>query len=71
MYYGNTSVSTTSNGINTFEFFDDFNRANSSDVGNDWVEDVNIFSIENNMLKGSSIGGTTDTGIYKNPYFWI
>jgi hypothetical protein len=52
MYYGNPSATTTSNGTNTFEFFDNFNRANSGTVGNNWVIDRGTFNITNNKLLG-------------------
>ncbi|MDD5703755.1 MAG: DUF2341 domain-containing protein, partial [Dehalococcoidales bacterium] len=38
MYYGNLSATSSSNGGNTFDFFDDFDRDNSSTVGNNWTE---------------------------------
>jgi len=53
MYYGGTETA-VSNGANTFPFFDDFNRADSSDVGNGWTEYTNIFSISSNTLQGTA-----------------
>lgn len=38
MYYGNPSSSSASNGEATFEFFDDFDRADSTDMGSKWSE---------------------------------
>jgi hypothetical protein len=51
IYYGKSGASDGSDGPNTFNFFDDFVRDNSADVGNGWTEDDNIGSIENNQLK--------------------
>jgi len=39
VYYGNSTAPSYSNGSIVFEFFDDFNRADSSTIGNGWVED--------------------------------
>jgi len=41
VYYGQATVTTTSNGIDTFRYFDDFSRADSETVGNGWTEDEN------------------------------
>jgi hypothetical protein len=55
VYYGKEDATTTSNIFNTFDLADDFNRADSSIVGEDWIEDedagVGALSIENNALK--------------------
>ena len=55
IYYGKSDATTTSNGFNTFNLFDDFNRANNSAVGNGWTEDedagVGALSIDTNTLK--------------------
>ena len=61
MYYGNSTVSSTENGTNVFEFFDDFNRANSGTIGNDWAESSgNTAEILDNRVR---IG--TDTLVYR------
>lgn len=40
MYYSNPSASPYSNGVNTFIFFDDFERGSDGDMlGNNWAED--------------------------------
>lgn len=39
-------------------FSDDFNRANSSDLGSDWVEVSGDWSIISNQLSSGSAGGT-------------
>jgi hypothetical protein len=39
LYYGNASAPAVSNGVNTFIFFDDFERGSDGDtVGGDWTE---------------------------------
>ena len=50
MYYNNTSVSTTSNISNAFIFGDDFNRDESSTIGNDWEENTIGGNITNNSM---------------------
>jgi len=52
MYYGNSEVDAYWNGSMTFEFFDDFNRANTI-PGSNWQVVGNILQdgIENNTLK--------------------
>lgn len=56
VYYGKSGENTTSNGTAAFEFFDDFDRADSADVGNDWTEDYNIGSISSNRLRVAGLG---------------
>ncbi len=53
LYYGNNQADTISNGNATFVLFDDFERPNSTLVGNGWNEDEGggEASIENGMLK--------------------
>lgn len=50
MYYGNSSASTTSNGTNTFYFFDDFSNGLSKWVMDSWNTD----SIYINQSQGNS-----------------
>ncbi|NOR85948.1 DUF2341 domain-containing protein [archaeon] len=59
-YYGNSGVSSVSNGGNVFEFYDDFNRADSGTVGNGWSQWANVV-ISDNRLKF-----TTDSTIYRS-----
>ena len=61
MYYGNSGASDASNGTNTFIFFDDFVRADSTNTG--WTEDTIDWSIASNTLTGTRAG--TDGAIYK------
>ena len=49
MYYGNSGVSTTSNGDNTFCFFDNFNSGSSPDT-NKW-DTVGTISVDAGYLK--------------------
>ncbi|MFW9847922.1 MAG: DUF2341 domain-containing protein [Candidatus Thorarchaeota archaeon] len=55
LYYGNVGATTTSNASNVFEFYDGFNRADSSIVGNGWTEDegpsVGEISISSDTLQ--------------------
>ena len=51
MYYGNSSASTTSNGTNTFYFFDDFSNGLSKWVMDSWNTD----SIYINQSQGDSV----------------
>jgi len=55
-----------SDGNATFLFFDGFDRADSADVGNGWIEDVNIGSIDTNRLK--MVGSTTTVPAIKKAY---
>ena len=50
MYYGKSSITTTSNGTNTFYFFDDFSNGLSKWVMNSWNTD----SISINTSQGNS-----------------
>jgi len=58
MYYGNSGASPESDGPNTFEVFDDFNRAS---IGSNWTQhgdmDAGIWSINANRLKVSDTDG--------------
>jgi hypothetical protein len=66
MYYGNPSANSASSGINTFLFFEDFNRANSGTVGNGWTEHYDAsFEISANQLKGTWITGHPTVGCLK------
>jgi len=55
IYYGNKMVSTIDDGFSTFPIFDDFNRPNSTLVGNGWIEDegdgVGSLDIESSTLR--------------------
>lgn len=53
IYYGNALASTTSNGHDTFDFYEDFARDDSETVGANWVEDEDgtSVSIEDEMLR--------------------
>ena len=53
VYYGNSTVSTTSNGTATFPVFDDFNRADNATVGGDWTDNAGSGDndIYNNTLR--------------------
>ena len=63
MYYGKVGASAVSSGTDTFIWFDDFNRADSGTVGNDWVETVDDdFSILSNKLK--IVAGSGDGDLY-------
>ncbi|MCL5094312.1 MAG: DUF2341 domain-containing protein [Patescibacteria group bacterium] len=68
MYYGNSAAATTSNGSNTFDFFDDFNRADNTTVGNGWTEDYDIGSINGNKLKITGINSTSTGWAIWKPY---
>lgn len=52
-YYGNSTVSTVSNGPYTFTIFDDFNRADNDTVGGTWTDDAGSGDndISSNTLK--------------------
>jgi len=60
IYYCKSDATTTSNGANTFVFFDDFNRANKADIT---IEDTysqtggGTWSIEDNKLKNIGAAG--------------
>lgn len=65
MYFGNSGASSSSNGTNVFDLFDDFNRADSATVGNGWYEGndglYGIANITDGRLRfthNSSSGGT-------------
>ena len=61
MYYGNSSVSTTSEGADTFIFFDDFedddNLAIWDDVGGDWSTQDSVVKMGTYAAYGDSGGG--------------
>ncbi len=62
-YYGSEDALSESNITATFVFGDDFERPDSPDVGNGWVEDYPGYtSIENGMLK---VDSGTSTGTYR------
>lgn len=54
MVYGGT-LPLKSDGEDVFEFFDDFDRADSTTEGNGWTGDTSYFSIEDGKLKLTSI----------------
>jgi len=55
MYYGNASATTTSNGDNTFEFFDDFSGAYP---GSKWTGDTSYGTVTNGILDYYSGSGS-------------
>ena len=65
VYYGYASATTTSNGGNTFTFFDNFNRADSNSLGASLsTYGATTWSIDGNGLKG--VGGAGESGVYWN-----
>ena len=52
LYYGNSSASTTSNGTNTFTFFDDFNNG---------IIDSNKWDTVNNVVEEDGLAKVVDT----------
>ncbi|MFA6028047.1 MAG: DUF2341 domain-containing protein [Patescibacteria group bacterium] len=62
MYYGNATVSSGSSGDNTFIFFDDFNRDDSTSLGADWSEygDGNWQISSNTLYRPDVSSGTID-----------
>ncbi|MFA5368870.1 MAG: DUF2341 domain-containing protein [Candidatus Paceibacterota bacterium] len=54
MYYKNTGATTTANGDNTFEFFDDFNGG-SLDLTK-WREDTSNFTVSGGILSNTTNG---------------
>lgn len=71
MYYGNSTVGNTTarNGTKVFEFFDDFNRANSDTVGNGWTETNAAGAyIQNNALYQNT---TSETDGWDSTYHSI
>jgi hypothetical protein len=52
IYYGKSGDTYAGNGTTTFDFFDDFNRANSATVGNGWLE-TGSANISSNTLSAS------------------
>lgn len=50
MYYKNSGASTTSNISYTFIFGDDFNRANSTTIGNNWEQNTISGNITSNVM---------------------
>ena len=59
IYYGKSDAASGSNCGNTFIFGDDFDRADSATVGNDWTETNS--AIESNALKVVRSGGVDET----------
>ena len=54
VYYGNSTATSASSGAAVFSLFDDFNRSDSSTVGNGWTEDEygsGTVSISSNTLQ--------------------
>lgn len=70
LYYGNPSATSVKNGYKTFEQFDDFNRADNTNVGNNWLETDGAGSAEisSNQLKLSITNTTKDGVIAYKPY---
>ena len=60
MYYGNPSAASESNGTKVFDFFDDFDRADSGTVGNGWTESesTGTVSINGGTLQESLTSGS-------------
>lgn len=58
MYYGNSGASSAWDGPGTFEFIDEFNRTDSSTVGNGWSE-TGSACITSNKLTASASGLST------------
>ena len=54
IYYGKSGDSSASDGVNTFNFFDDFNRDDSATVGNGWTESGNA-QIKDNALYANDV----------------
>ena len=68
VYYGNSTATTTSNGGNTFLFFDDFSEA-SIDWTNKWQSTSQAsYSIESGKLKCLDIAAATQLIQTKNTY---
>ncbi len=55
MYYGNPSAGSSSNGANTYEFFDDFSI---DTIGTTWITDGGSWSINGGVLSGNVGSGT-------------
>ncbi|MGY4884300.1 MAG: DUF2341 domain-containing protein [Nanobdellota archaeon] len=60
IYYNNSEASNPpNNGSKVFEFFDDFNRANSTTIGNGWTETTGTWEIINNWVR-NTLNGDSD-----------
>lgn len=55
IYYGKAGATAVSSSDNTFPFADEFNRADSSTVGNGWVEENDVWSVVSNTLTGAPL----------------
>lgn len=57
IYYNNSYASNPlNNGSRVFEFFDNFNRANSTTIGNGWTETTGTWEIINNWVRNTMNG---------------
>ncbi len=57
VYYNNSLAGAApGDGSNVFDFFDDFNRADSGTVGNGWTESSGTWSILNNRVRNTNNG---------------
>ena len=57
MYYNNSdAVNPPNNGSKVFEFFDDFNRADSGTVGNGWTESTGTWQILSGWVRNTMNG---------------
>ncbi len=57
LYYNNSdAVNPPNNGSNVFEFFDNFNRADSGTVGNGWTESTGVWEILNGWVRNTNNG---------------
>jgi hypothetical protein len=67
MYYGNPSATSESNGENVFIFFDDFNRADGTDLGQKWQEygDGNWQIVNNTAYRPEVSSGADDFALAK------
>ncbi|MFA5764461.1 MAG: DUF2341 domain-containing protein, partial [archaeon] len=57
IYYNNTdAINPPRNGSKVFEFFEDFNRANSGTIGNGWAETTGTWAILSNKVRNTYDG---------------